>query len=238
MRRRSRITIIALLILTAFVIVFALFFMGRDPNTAGVSLPSPGQDDGSGEDYTGPERITLSPDNVLAAIAELERAESYSCTVTVEDYWPGGGGSSAELQVWVDSGSVRVRGQQGGGTRNVLVSGGTLYIWYDAVAGVFSAPYSGSSDRWLRSLTYEELLDLSAEDISSAGYTQYSGAECVYCRFTDPLTGYSNAVYVSVSTGLLMGAETWDGGELIYRMYSSLPELSRPDAELFSPPGA
>ena len=43
MSRRSKMLIILLLVLTAAVIAFALFFMGRGVETTPVTLPSPGQ---------------------------------------------------------------------------------------------------------------------------------------------------------------------------------------------------
>ena len=132
MRKRTRLFIILLLVLTAAVIVYALFFMGRGTETPGVSLPDPDQTGSSQPSAnTGYTELILTPDNVQAAIAELSRAESYSATVTIEDFWSGGS-SSQELQVWVDNDRTRVRGEIGGGTRNILVDGDILYIWYDS----------------------------------------------------------------------------------------------------------
>ena len=48
--------------------------------------------------------------------------------------------------------------------------------------------------------------------------------------------GYENEIYVSVTTGLLMSASTYDGSTLIYRMSSSEPELTAPDEALFTVP--
>lgn len=236
MSRRSKLIIILLLVLTAAVIIYALFFMGRDVETSHVSLPSPGQTDGAeSSSPPGFSEIELSADNVQAVLSELSRAESYSCTVTIEDFWTDGS-SSQELQVWVNSGRTRIRSEIGGGSRNVLLSGGTLYIWYDSVSGIHSAPYDGASDAWMRSITYESILDLPTEYITGAGYEQYNGTECIVCWYADPMTGYENEIYVSVTTGLLMSASTYDGSTLIYRMSSSEPELTAPDEALFTVP--
>ena len=235
MKRRSRLVIILLLVLTAAVISFALIFMGSVGETPAVSLPSPGANEAMESGAPEAQRVELTPDNVQAVLAELERAEVYSCTVTVEDYWTGGS-SRNELQVWVSSGRVRIRGAIGGGTRNVLLADGTLYIWYDSVSGVYSGPGGADADAWMRSVTYEDVLSLPRENSTGAEYVQYSGADCIRCGYIDAESGYDCVVYVSVSTGLLMGADCYDNDTLIYRMYSSAPELSSPDENMFSPP--
>lgn len=234
MSRRSKMLIILLLVLTAAVIAFALFFMGRGVETTPVTLPSPGQSSAAETSMPGPERVELTGENVTAVLAELTRAESYSGSVTIEDFWDGGS-ASTQLQVWVSNGRTRVRGERGGSPRNILVSEGTLYIWYDNVSGVFSGPWEGSGDEWLRALSYEDVLSLPPEQITGAGYAQLSGEECVYVDYTGGLLGYTYRVYVSVSNGLLMGAEKYDGGSLIYRMFAEY-ELSVPDESLFVPP--
>ena len=125
----------------------------------------------------------------------------------------------------------------GGGTKNILLDNGMLYIWYDSVSGVYSEPYEDSSDRWMRCITYEDVLLLPVEDILSAGYTQHAGENCISVEYTDGgVFGYTHRIYVSVNTGLLMGSETYDGDTLIYRMYSTIPDLNTPEENLFSPP--
>ena len=236
MRKRTKLFIILLLVLTAAVIVYALFFMGRSTETPGVSLPDPDQT-GSAQPSadTGYTELTLTPENVQAAIKELSRAESYSATVTVEDFWSGGS-SSQELQVWVDGERIRVRGAIGGGTRNVLVDGDTLYIWYDSVSGLSTLPAGDHTDRWLRSITYEDVLDIPTEHITAAGYRQYNGIQCIYVEYNDGSEDYVDSLYISVSDGLLRGAETYEDGELIYRMSSTVSSLVSTDESLFTPP--
>ena len=77
----------------------------------------------------------------------------------------------------------------------------------------------------------------SVEDILSAGYTQHAGENCISVEYTDGgVFGYTHRIYVSFNTGLLMGSETYDGDTLIYRMYSTIPDLNTPEENLFSPP--
>ena len=236
MRRRSKLFIIILLVLTAAVIIYALFFMGRSSETTEVSLPSPGQTGGvSQSDAPGLTETSVNAGNVQAVLSGLSRAESYTAAVTVEDFWPGGS-SSQELQVWVDGGRTRIRGEIGESTRNVLISDGMLYIWYDSVSGLLSMPSEQNSDRWMRAVSYEDVLSLPAENILDAGYQMYGGTNCIYVEYIEGDESYVNQIYVSVSTGLLAGAQSTEDGELIYRMNVTVSDLMAPDASLFSPP--
>ena len=237
MKRRSKLLIIVLLALTAAVIVYALFFMGQGVETSAVAMPTSGASDGvESTDSPGYNEARLTTSNVQAVLAELSRAENYSAILTIEDHWDGGS-ASQELHVWVSGGRVRIRGSAGGSSRNILVADGTLYIWSDSVSGVYSAPYSQNTDIWMRSLTYEDVLDLPVDRITDASYEQFSGTDCIYVQYNDGSNNYVNRIYVSVSTGLLMGAETIENGELIYRMYSTV-DLSTPEDGLFTPPEA
>ena len=49
----------------------------------------------------------------------------------------------------------------------------------------------------------------------------------------DPDFDYLDIYYVSLDTGLLVGAEQWDGDTLIYRMTAGEAELSAPSDQLF-----
>lgn len=235
MRRRTKLVIIVLLVLTAAVIVYALFFMGQSVETSHVALPTAGVGDNSGGNDS-PEIVeaAITTSNVQAVLARLSRAENYSTTVTISDYWLEGS-STTELQVWVSGGNVRIRSEIGASERNVLLLDGTLYIWYDSIAGVHIMAYNGSSDAWMRSISYEEVLDLPAESILSAGYRQYNGVDCIYVEYEPGPENYVNRIYVSVESGLLIGSESYENDVLIYRMYSQ-PELGDQDESLFTPP--
>ncbi len=90
MRRRSKLLIIVLLVLTAAVIVFALFFMGQEARPEHVSRPTGGRTAAWNPALLWSGRWwTLTPENVQSVLAELNRAENYSCTETVEDHWLG-----------------------------------------------------------------------------------------------------------------------------------------------------
>lgn len=240
MSKRSKFIIILLLALTAAVIIYALFGMEHNVDTVPVELPTAEPTDSSaGPGGSEEDIVSLTPDTVQAVVSMLTCADSYSRTVTVEDFWPGGN-SSTELAVWVDHDRSRIRVEKDGVVRNILISDGTLYIWYDYSEEVFSSDKLDDAgvDEWLRCISYDELLELPVSSISSASYEQFGGESCIYVEYVSGEFGYKSCVYISVSTGLLMGARVYDGETLVYQMNSSTPDLATPGEEVFALPGA
>lgn len=240
MSKRSKFIIILLIVLTAAVILYALFGMGRGVETQPVELPETAPTEAAASaEPSGHDVAELSPETVQSVIALLSRAESYSRVVTVEDFWDGGS-SETKLNVWVSGPKTKIRVEYASGAKNVLLQDAKLYIWYDNSTGIHEGNVmSGSeADEWLRCINYEELLELPTESILSAGYEQRQGESCILVEYTSGELGYRSLVYISVSNGLLMGAETYDGDTLVYRMSSSEPSLATPDESVFAMPGS
>lgn len=239
--KRTNIFVIVMIAITAAVVVYALFGHSTSVETARVILPTPAAGGDTHNPANGGSGITLAevtPKTVQSVISRLSRAGSYYRMVTVEDFWDGGSGLT-DLYVWVSGGNTRIRLSRGADIENILLRGGQLYIWYDRADGVYTAPADGSAaeaDSWLRCLTYEALLDLPDTAITDAGYIEYGGESCIYAEYLSETYHYRNVVYVSVDTGLLMGAETYDADTLIYRMTSGSPDISAPDANMFTAP--
>ena len=55
-------------------------------------------------------------------------------------------------------------------------------------------------------------------------------------EYNDGSEDYVDSLYISVSDGLLRGAETYEDGELIYRMSATVSSLVSTDESLFTPP--
>ncbi len=239
MNSKNRTLIIAIAGLTAVVVIVSLFWRSGSVKTAPVILPTPQAGSEPADTYYNVSgRADVTAETVQAVIRTLDRADAYTRTVTVDDFWTGGGGS-AQLKEWSMSGSTRIRIESAAYAENILLSGGQLYIWYDKSEGVYqcdSDTAPSTADRWLRCLTYEDLLGLDTQEITGAGYVQYAGESCIWASYLSEGFGYRNVVYVSVSKGLLMGSESYDGDELIYRMTSGAPDMTAPDASWFVPP--
>jgi len=241
--RKTNFLMIAIIVIVAAVVLFALFGNGGSVETASVILPTPivssENPDSEGSDGDELALAEVTPWTVQSVISRLSRTESYSRTVTVEEFWDGGS-SSTELSAWTSGGSTLIRLDVGGTIENILLSDGTLYIWYEGSQDLYSASPedtgAAQADGWLRCLTYEDLLDLPVSSITDAGYTDYEGESCIFAEYYSGEFGYRSVVYVSVNTGLLMGAETYDGDTLTYRMTAGALDLSAPDENMLHPP--
>ena len=64
--------------------------------------------------------------------------------------------------------------------------------------------------------TYEDILSLPVEDIAAADYRTFSDIPCLYVE-TGERDGYVQRYWVSVESGLLVGAEKLQNGETVYR---------------------
>ena len=237
--KKKHILAIVLTALAALVVLYALFWRETAGQTTVVSLPSPEPAESAPvESAPAEEFASVTADTVQAALSSLSRPASYSRAVTISYFWAGGH-SSSELYSWVDGERTKIRIPLGSDYENILAHREALYIWSDCVpAETYSGPSGGSqeADRWLRCLSYEELLELPSTEIFAASYEQYNGESCIYVEYNSGELGYTNHIYVSASTGLLMRAETYDSTGLIYSMESGAVELSTPQEGVFIPP--
>ena len=229
----------ALVVLAAIVLVAVLFFVcpWLRLETTPVILP----DAVAGEENTDPagsspfRKADVTPETVQAVIASLQRETAYSRTVTVRTFWQDSSSIESITEQTSDGCTLLHTGK-----RNLLIRPDGLWIWYDNADGVYhcradDAGYA-QADVWLRCLTYEDMLALPTRAITGAGYKLFQDTSCIYAEYTDGELGYFNRVYVSASTGLLMGCETYDGDTLVYSMTSDAPTLTPPDEALFAPP--
>ena len=236
MERRNRNILVILIAIVIVVAVFSSFglslFTGDTPH---IVLPTPsaadqpGEDPGSTPAANGPVRVEVTPDTVQSVIATLSRPESYYREVTIEDYWGDGESGRTTAKVWTDSHWTLVEATGPAGTvRTSLVGDGTVRIWYGSRAGSLTAPadeYSADLEGQ-RIPTYEDVLALDKDAITDTGYEEKGGLSCIYVETVVDGLDYRERYWVSVDTGLLAAAETWDGDELVYRMSSY--NLERP----------
>ncbi|MGE4352999.1 MAG: hypothetical protein AB7D36_02805 [Oscillospiraceae bacterium] len=233
---------VLLCLILTIVVAFVLFDKNETPPE--VTLPSsPGSSDSiHGSDELGLGSYTaadVTPETVQSVIATLSRADSYSRVITVETFWDGGS-RAMRLDCYARDGDSHLVATGDGSIRHILILGDLLYIWY----GNTPRHYEGSAvggrpeliDEYSSICTYEELLSLAPEQISGAGYVSYNGEDCIFAQYTAGVFDYTTKIYVSISTGLLMGAERYDGDTLIYRMNSDTPVIETPEDEWFTAP--
>ena len=234
-------------LLCAAVLLYAAFFFMNDRSTPEVSLPSPpvASDSLQNTDDLGQGRYTIAsvtPETVQAVVGgTLERIENYTRSVTVERFW-NGGSSTEQIDCHTRGGDSHLVITGSSDTKHVLILGDTLYLWYDssprshAVSAAALSPDSNAADAFTGILTYEELLTLDSEQILDAGYTVFNNESCIWAEYRYGTLGYTSKVYISIATGLLMGAERYDGDSMIYRMTSDTPVIEIPADSWFTLP--
>lgn len=240
--KKAKISLYVLTVLAIAAVVWLVFEFApmAQVETPPVILPTvaPEQNDNSDDNSDDDgmlQELEVTRTNVKTVIASLTRADSYHRTLTSESFW-GNGSRAARAEVWVRGDSVRMVITSGKTTENVLITDGELYIWDEGGDVYIGSADSRDADEYQRLVTYEDILDIPDRLISEAGYVDYNGSRCIYAVYTDELFGYKHRVYISVSTGLVMGDETFDGDTLIFNQISSDPEIITPEDEVFAKP--
>ena len=129
----------------------------------------------------------------------------------------------------------------GGDIKHVILAGGKLYIWYEGDKDYLTLPAEalGSapnlSDEFQKILTYEDILkpDVSIQD---ASLEINSGEQSIHVRYISGSLKYVTTAWISVSTGLLVSAEQYDSGRLIYSMTTADFKQPVPDNSAFKLP--
>ena len=229
----------------AFAVPAALVYLlgpGALPETPPVVLASaaPVGGAGGGSPAAGADnrRLAVDASSVQLVAATLSRADHYARELRAVTLWDGG--SAARLiSVWVRGTQTRLRIRDDGGetVKNVLLRDGKKWIWYSDRPGVWAGRAAlGDADAYQALLSWEELLTVDRRAIRDAGYTMYADTLCIYARCAKGTLGYENLYYIAVDSGLLMGAETYDGDTLVYSLSSTAPDFSLPDEAVFEIP--
>lgn len=192
-------------------------FVLADPNAATSQGPN-----GESVDDQGGTPVEVTPETVQRVVADLTRYESYSRSVMVTYRWNDGGAGSVSAQVWADDGWVRTDSTLASGmVEHSIIGGGTLWLWYDDGEEVHQgAAAEMTADRMQYLPTYEDVLSLDVNEITAAGYMEKGGQPCIYVEAAQKELGYIYRYWISVSSGLLMAAETECEGDVVYEMSS------------------
>lgn len=243
---RRRFKALTMGFIALIVLVVILLMANSLRRTSHVSLPSLGGQ--SSEESGDPNyredavnTIDITPRTVQAAIATLERPEAYTRQLTAEWLW-GDRSTIVQIDVLVNEDMTRVdMTSADGSVRHVVTDGRRSAVWYDSDE-VF---YLGSAaditaDQEQSIPTYEDILKLDPRQIAAADYRSFSDEACIFVETAADDLGIVYRYWVSVSNGLLTGAERLEGNMPFYRMAAQqtstdvLPEAS----EFFLPDGS
>mgnify|MGYP005900229307 CR=1 FL=1 len=226
------------------VMVLILMFSNSLRRSSHITLPEEGSSPGQAEDTnaSGGDALTViavTPETVQSVIRDtLSRPDRYTRAVTIEDFWGEGESGTTHADVWVDGGWTHTRLVLNSGViRHNLVGDGTLYYWYEGSSQWLSVPADDyASDLSQHIPTYETVLELDQEDITSAGYDLRGDTPCIYVEVTYA-EGHLARYWVGVDSGLLVCAEEEQDGQLTYRMTASNPSPCPSDASFVLPDG-
>ena len=238
MKNKTPMFILLTLVLAA-ALVFALYFWGGREEIPSVALPSPQSGTEAAPEVSPPQGLAVTPENVQAVIQALERPDRYTRTATYTQYFSGTAHESL-VTIWKDGSQIRILQLDAQGSRNTLLTGGRLYIWYGSDSAVFSAPAAESDlrqeDLYQGLPTYEDVLELAPEEITAAAYTQWGGFPCILAETHTPALGYTIRYYISTDYGILAGYEVYDGGELLRSLTVDEISTEAPSGDIFRVP--
>ncbi|CDC71166.1 MULTISPECIES: hypothetical protein [environmental samples] len=194
-----------------------------------IELPSQEEEGVQSEESSSGDGLTvveIRPDTVQAAVATLERPETYQRELVVQQFWDNGSGTM-ENTVTVSGGWTRVdQTLARDRVRHSVTDGRMTYIWYNSQRTVYAAQAGEiSADMEQAIPTYEDVLDLPVEEISAANYQTLSNMNCIYVETAADAYGYVLKYWVSVDSGLLVAAEKLLDGETVYRMWETSADL-------------
>jgi len=239
-RKPATFVIIAVLLVFAL-LAFFLFF--RDVETPEVRLAeSPATEEDEGMPHNPAALIEITPDNVQAVIATLERTEAYSRTISQTRYWSEGTGSAtSEADIWLSPYALRIIWADG---ENMILTEGEYHIWFDdrphqtrPVTAGLGVSLEQILDEFQGIPSYESVLELDPDQIVEAGYVlkNIGGVYeyCIYLVFAGGTLGYTDRYYISLSSGLLIAMLTTDGDVPVFRMDTLRLTLDAPPAAMF-----
>ena len=225
------------------ILMFVVIFVAQRTHHRSGTIVLPQRQTESGESDTQAggsdafNEVRVTPSTVQLAISTLSRPSVYSRTQTVETFWSGGSGSQS-YSVAVSSGKTRIDHQlSDGGVCHMLVSGNQAAVWYDEeTTWTMLRAEQFSADIAQRMPTYETVVSPPGASITTADYRDLDGSGCIYVETAADEAGYHDAYWVSVDSGLLVRAERFCRGELVYRFTASDVSAEQPEESLFRLP--
>ena len=215
--QKNRTILVVAIAVTVLVAVFVSLILptltNRPPE---VVLPSVEQDI-PGADGKAFLPVEVTPDTVQKVIASLSRPESYYRQLTVGLYWNGGSGGS-QIEIWADGGYVRTAISAGDITQYRLVGDGKLRLGYAGdKTWKETSTQAETADLAQRIPTYEDVLALDPEKITSAAYEQKNDKSCIFVEIDNGQDGVDR-YWIDTESGLLCAAESSSEDRITYEM--------------------
>ena len=183
------------------------------------------------------QSVTVGKDNIKKVVAALSRPDRYHISANSTIYYSTGQ-STATAESYVDgerSHTIRYRGDTP--QSHALISNGQVYLWEEGEPSYYKGNVgSFTEDDYVFIPTYERILSLPQSDILAADYSQYNEQYCIYVESRDSRSGYRVLYYISVDSGLLIGAQSFENDLLVYAMSCDLLDMPEDVSDLFTLP--
>ena len=206
------------------VLVVGFLMSGSLRRTSHVTLPDTTQQSAASPDSSqyreeAVNKIEITPATVQSAIATLERPNAYVCILVAEWLWEDSSARS-QMVTYVYDGRTRVDSiRTDGRVRHVITDGTHTAVWYDDEAVYYKGSAGDvSADQEQTVPTYEDILRMDLTEIAKADYRVFSDENCIFVETVPDEYGIVQRFWVSVSSGLLIGAERMENGITFYRV--------------------
>lgn len=224
--RKHRFNAAAVGFIILIVLVVGFLMSGSLRRTSHVTLPDITQQSSSnvGSSQYGEEavnKIEVNAETVQSAIATLSRPGAYSRVMIVEWIWEESSMLS-KMTTYVSGDLTRVDSIRADGKiRHVVTDGIRTAVWYDDESTYYLGNAGDiSADQEQSVPTYEDVLQMDPSHIAKADYRQFSSENCIFVETVPDEFGIVQRYWVSVASGLLVGAERLDHGTTFYRVAS------------------
>lgn len=165
--------------------------------------------------------VSITKNNVQNVIKTLERPETYYIRVeNVVSYGDESRVTNTEQWVLADRCVTKMRDSLSTQVLCMITQDGGATVWYEGDERVLDtgAVSFTQADILAGIPTYEDILSLDPNTITAADYRDWEENACIYVETYDREMSYTNRYYVSVGSGILVHAETYTQGELVYSM--------------------
>ncbi len=202
-------------------------------------LPAPAPEDGIADGTAGLqsiEGVAITPQNVQAVVAVLDRSPQYTQTVTNTLYYDGKSSSQTAVQ-YVSGDVCRTDVLRGGMiSESYLRADGSFYAWQPGSGSTYFRGAAGdfSADSMAMLPDWQTVTALPPGSIVSAGSEVVSGEPVLLV--TTAMEGRAVEYDISAISGLLTGARYYEDGELVRELRITGISTDEPDASHFTLP--
>ncbi len=219
-------------VLLIVLVIVLVSVLGPSANPPSINLPSPSPSTEPGSDVN---LLDVDKDVVQELISTIDRPTAYSHGFNLKTYWSGGE-STAYVKAWQKGDALKLEQEDSYRTKSILISDGSISIWYNDSPRIFSADLEDYDfedlDLFARLLTYEKAIDIPKEDILDAGYVTHLDEGCIFIEYKTSETT-KHRLYISVEKGVLIAAEVYENDMLTYSLESLYIDLKTPADDLF-----